>query len=51
MNTWDLTAAPERTRRHWRKCIGDVLEEMVTEALQRAEEVLVAEGVLRSNAA
>jgi hypothetical protein len=51
MNTWDMTAAPERTRRHWRKCIGAVLDEMVTEALAAAEVILVAEGVLRSNAA
>lgn len=51
MNGWDPEASPERTRRHWRKTIGEVLEEMVSEALQRAEEVLAAEGVLRSNAA
>jgi hypothetical protein len=51
MNGWDPAASPERTRRHWRKSIGEVLEEMVTEALQRAEEVLAAEGVLHSNAA
>ena len=51
MNTWDLGASPERTRRHWRKCICVVLDEMVGEALVAAEQMLIGEGVLRSSAA
>jgi hypothetical protein len=51
MNTWDLGASPERTRRHWRKCIGAVLDEMVAEALVAAEQILKEEGVLHADAA
>lgn len=51
MNTWDLAANPERTRRHWRKCICVVLDEMVGEALVAAEQILIGEGVLMSSAA
>lgn len=51
MNSWDLEANHERTRRRWRKAIGDVLEEMVSEALEAAEMVLASEGVLLSHAA
>lgn len=51
LNTWDLDANPERTRRRWRKGVSDVLEEMVSEALAEAESILAAEGVLLSHAA
>jgi hypothetical protein len=37
MNSWDMTAAPERSRRRWRKAISDVLDEMTGEALNVAE--------------
>lgn len=46
MNGWDLTAAPESTRRRWRRGVWAVLDEMVVEALIAAEDILVAEGVL-----
>lgn len=51
MNTWDPAANPERTRRRWRKAVTDVLDEMVREALLAAEQILLAEGVLRLDAA
>jgi len=51
MNGWDLEANHERTRRRWRKGVSDVLEEMVGEALQEAERILNAEGVLLNMAA
>lgn len=50
MNSWDMTAAPERGRRRWRKAISDVLDEMTGEALNAAEQILTAEGVLRGAA-
>jgi hypothetical protein len=50
MNSWDMTAAPERSRRRWRKAIADVLDEMTSEALIAAEQILAAEGVLRGAA-
>ncbi len=49
MNTWDLAANPERTRRRWRQGVNTVLDEMVKEALQHAETILQAEGVLFSH--
>lgn len=51
MNTWDPDASPESTRREWRRNIGKVLDEMVAEAMQEAERILLAEGVLLSDAA
>lgn len=51
MNTWDLEANPERTRRRWRQGVSAVLDEMVKEALQHAETILQAEGVLFSHPA
>lgn len=46
MNSWDTTAAPDRTRRWWRSQLNKGLEEMVTEALMLASEVLDREGVI-----
>lgn len=46
MNTWDLEANPESTRRRWRAAIHDTLDEMVVEALHQAELILCAEGLL-----
>ncbi|MGQ7957668.1 hypothetical protein ACUTAF_08125 [Pseudomonas sp. SP16.1] len=51
MNTWDLEANHERTRRRWRQAVGVVLDEMVSEALRAAEVILAGEGVLLSHAA
>lgn len=51
MNTWDLEANPESTRRRWRLGIGKTLDEMVSEALIHAESILRAEGVLNEDAA
>ncbi|WP_430292990.1 hypothetical protein [Pseudomonas sp. B1-22] len=51
MNTWDPTAATERTRRRWRKGVHDVLDGMVADALVAAEEILKREGVLLRAAA
>lgn len=49
LNTWDVSAAPERSRRRWRSGVFKVLESLLTEALIEAEEVLKAEGVLRDD--
>ena len=46
MNTWDVDAHAERTRREWRQNIHAVLDEMTREALDEAERILAAEGVL-----
>jgi hypothetical protein len=46
MNTWDLEANPESTRRRWRAGIHGTLDEMVVDALNHAELILCAEGVL-----
>lgn len=51
VNTWDLEAHTERTRQRWRKSIVDVLGGMVSEALAEAEQILLAEGVMRAEAA
>ncbi|SHM77679.1 hypothetical protein [Phytopseudomonas punonensis] len=50
-NRWDPDANPERTRRRWRQGVGQVLEDMVTDALAAAEQVLEQEGVLARSAA
>lgn len=46
MNTWDMDGRPESTRREWRRKIGEVLDEMVAEALREAAKILEAEGLL-----
>lgn len=46
MNTWDPDGRPEPTRREWRRNIHKVLDEMANEALEDAEAILAAEGVL-----
>lgn len=51
MNTWDLDAAPESTRRRWRADIHDKLNGMVNEALAQVQLILEAEGLLLSHAA
>jgi len=51
MNTWDLEANPESTRRRWRAVIHGTLDEMVAEALSHAELILRAEGVLMDRVA
>lgn len=49
LNTWDASAAPERTRRRWRSGVFKELENLLTEALTEAEKILKAEGVLRDD--
>lgn len=51
MNTWDLDAAPESTRRRWRADINERLNELVAEALGEVQRILEAEGLLMSHAA
>ncbi|MBB3103774.1 hypothetical protein [Azomonas macrocytogenes] len=51
MNTWDLEAHPERTRRRWRADVYQALEAMVNDALVEAQEILQAEGLLVEQAA
>ncbi|MDT4809339.1 hypothetical protein FQZ97_422220 [compost metagenome] len=51
MNSWDLDGRPESTRREWRRNIHSVLDEMVSEAVSAAAEVLEREGVLLDMAA
>lgn len=51
MNTWDVEANPESTRRRWRAGIHGTLDEMVVEALSHAEHILCAEGVLMDRVA
>lgn len=51
MNTWDLEASPESTRRRWRAGIHGTLNDMVVEALNHAELILCAEGVLMDRVA
>lgn len=46
MNTWDVDGRPESTRREWRRKINEVLDEMVSEALVEAGNILRAEGLL-----
>ena len=46
MNSWDLDGRPESTRREWRRNIHGVLDEMVSEAVAAAAEILEREGVL-----
>lgn len=51
MNTWDLDAAPESTRRRWRADINEKLNGMVDEALEKVRMILEVEGLLMSHAA
>lgn len=51
MNTWDLDAAPESTRRRWRADINERLNDLVAEALGEAQRILEAEGLMLSHAA
>lgn len=49
MNTWDLNAVPESTRRRWRAGINEKLDGFVADALLLAEELLRHEGLLEDN--
>jgi len=51
MNTWDLDARPESTRREWRRNIHAALDALVDEALCHAGEILDIEGLIISDAA
>ncbi|MNG07580.1 hypothetical protein D3C84_908880 [compost metagenome] len=51
MNGWDPDANPERTRQRWRQGIFATLDEMTSEAVSAAGEILEREGVLISMAA
>lgn len=51
MNTWDLDATPESTRRRWRADIYAKLDDLVSDALAEAEVVLAVEGLLQMDAA
>ena len=46
MNAWDPDARPEQTRRRWRGGIGKRCEELVTQALRKAEAIIEEEGLL-----
>lgn len=51
MNTWDLDAAPESTRRRWRDGIKQKLDGMISDALCEVLVILEAEGLLMKEAA
>lgn len=51
MNTWDLDATPESTRRRWRADIYGKLDGMIEEALAASESILLSEGLLKTYAA
>lgn len=51
MNTWDLNATPESTRRRWRAGINGKLDGLVADALLHVEELLRHEGLFEHNAA
>lgn len=51
INRWDPDARPERTRRRWKKAVEDVLDGMVSEALEAAECLLHHEGLAFVDAA
>ena len=50
MNTWDLEATPEPTRRRWRAQINEKLDGLVNDALVATEKILLIEGLLKVNA-
>lgn len=51
MNTWDIDATPESTRRRWRLEINEKLDGMIDDALEKVRVILEAEGLLMSEAA
>lgn len=51
MNTWDLDATPESTRRRWRLDINEKLDGMIDAALAEVRVILEAEGLLMNEAA
>lgn len=51
MNTWDLDATPEPTRRRWRQGINEKLDGMIDDALAEVRVILEAEGLLIKEAA
>lgn len=51
MDTWDLDATPEPTRRRWRAQINEKLDGMVDDALTEVRVILEAEGLLMNDAA
>jgi hypothetical protein len=51
MNTWDLDATPESTRRRWRLEINEKLDGMIDNALAEVRMILKAEGLLITEAA
>ncbi|OCT30181.1 hypothetical protein [Pseudomonas putida] len=51
MNTWDLDATPESTRRRWRREINEKLDGMIDDALGEVRVILEAEGLLMKEAA
>ena len=51
MNTWDLDATPESTRRRWRAEINEKLDGLVDDALADVKVILEAEGLLMKEAA
>jgi len=51
MNTWDLDAAAESTRRRWRQEINEKLDALVSEALEEVRVILQVEGLLVEKAA
>ncbi len=48
MNNWGDGGRPEQTRRRWRQGVRSVLEEMLKEAEDAAEQILIADGLLLS---
>lgn len=51
MNTWDLDATPEPTRRRWRQNINGKLDDMIGDALEEVRVILEAEGLLMKEVA
>lgn len=51
MNTWDLDATPEPTRRRWRQGINEKLDGMINDAMIEVRLLLDAEGLLMDEAA
>lgn len=46
MNTWDLDATPESTRRRWRQGINEKLDDMINDALEKARTILEIEDLI-----
>ena len=51
MNTWESDGTPESTRRRWRQSINQAADDLVSDALAHAGEILEAEGLLIEKAA